>query len=168
MALIKITFIFLMINTWALEDRALFSIGQKVYFSRDANRYVQAMNFLSCYYGKKTLTHKLLSVPSNIKYISPKSDSLSNNESSETRSVSNIVKTLQLTGKSKVTLLSSKLARKCSLNKEFRSEINDIIAINNYLRDRVISKDQTPSQIDKSLKAFLASINDKFIIRKYQ
>lgn len=159
--------LFLILNTWALEDRALFSIEDRVFFSSEINKYIEAMNFLSCYDGNKTNVHVVASYNLDLELLSIEDRPLSKKELSVVATMATVLKTIRLSGKSKKTLLTSEGARRCSLKPRFRPQINEILSAHKFLEERIISKGQTKIQRRDTLENYKNSFDTKIRYRRY-
>jgi hypothetical protein len=159
--------LFLILNTWALEDRALFSIEDRVFFSSEINKYIEAMNFLSCYMSNKTNVHVVSRYNLDLELLSVKDRTLSPRELDAVATMATVLKTIRLSGKTEKTLLTSAGARKCSLKPRFRSQINEILSAHKFLEERIISKGQTKIQRRDTLENYKKSFDGKIRYRRF-
>ncbi|EQC50609.1 hypothetical protein [Bacteriovorax sp. DB6_IX] len=136
--------LFLVFNTWALEDRALFSIGDKVFYVSHVNRYIEALNFLNCYEAKKNhLSLVFQEAGDAIPTLRAKKGDYSKIEMSKIESFTSIARMMSFVKPLPKELLSSKKARKCKLAKNFRTQITEIQNANKHL-EKISSQKASP------------------------
>lgn len=160
--------LFLVFNTWALEDRALFSIGDKVFYVSHVNRYIEALNFLNCYEAKKNhLSLVFQEAGDAIPTLRAKKGDYSKIEMSKIESFTSIARIMSFVKPLPKELLSSKKARKCKLAKNFRTQITEIQNANKHLEKNIFTKGLTLFQRKEALKHYKISLEKKVPLRRF-
>jgi len=164
----KIIFSFiLLLNTRALEDRALFTIEDKVFFVSKINSYIQALNFIYCYQGSETYLHRISGIGKSVDKININDQSYSQVENKLITQMATSLKVIKLSGNTEAALLNSRKAKECNLSSSFRSEINEILTSSRFLAKNILSKGLTDFQINEALENYKKSFKQKIKFRGF-
>lgn len=126
-------------RVWALEDRALFSVGDKVYFVKELNTYIDTLNDMKCS-SNISLIKKFIDSEKDFHPLSPSQKI----ESLLSRIIANkalvLVKLISSSGVNKDRLLAQNIYNKCSTGKKLDRElVKEIVAANEFIKQRMLT-----------------------------
>ncbi len=158
------------VNIWALSDRALFRLGDKVFFQSEAGLIVESYKYLQCENYNLELVDNYLGLKlDSLSQVELKEDrthtKLSNKDIRTSKGIAELVQLIRYSKASESPRLSKKKA--CGFKREYMEYVPFIIGSRQFLRKSVISSNQDVASITESLKGLKRSLNREDKIRLY-
>ncbi|MFG1498583.1 hypothetical protein ABMA70_00150 [Halobacteriovorax sp. XZX-3] len=123
--------IFLM-NTWALKDRALFSVNGQIYFGQNTNDLLKAYNQSLCLIGKKNYIAKLTGLAPALEQVTIAPESLNAKQKDLIKRVLLLSKSMDLESE----YASYPKFGTCKISKELTKKVVQIYNTNYELKKR--------------------------------
>lgn len=161
------------LNTWALSDRALFTIKDKVYFISEVNQIITKFEKSICYMGRDSLVTEIYQILSeqsdrsklSFSQIKIHNSRMSSEEIKYIEAIAGLIKLFTVSKTSSVVKTDNAKLKACGLAKDTFLPV--VLKTEIYLRDKVISSKQSKEQITNTLKLFKTSFIDKIDYRAF-
>jgi hypothetical protein len=161
-----IILLFIFNTTWALSDRALFSINENVYYSSDVNSLFRVFKNGFCR-AKLPFLNELLKRDDHGLKISTKSGELDSNQITDIEKIISfyklvfMAKDIIVIPSEEATISACALGQRLKILKSTTALTHNIVKVEKYLQDRLVKKGLSRDQARKKLNKFLADFVSK-------
>lgn len=157
MRICSLIFLLFFSNTWALNERALFSINGQIYFTKDANELLNSYKFTKCLINKTSKPNEIEKIIGEVSFdntLKASASSLGPEEVEQVKSLMTLGRLLAIEHE----FLEKPDLNKCHVPKKYRRRVTEIYNTNlelgkryeSYLIEKNIKKKTPEEQINHS------------------
>ncbi|EQC44284.1 hypothetical protein [Bacteriovorax sp. Seq25_V] len=157
---------FISMNIWALQDRALFSIGETIIFARKGNLYLDVLSKARCS-NRVGLVSELSSIKDGDKQLVVEQPISTIEQKATVNKMILLFKVIKSATAQREKLNMREIAKECRIkgNEEI-SVLYELVSTNDYIKQRIVTSNG-PDNLENNLTLFRQTFVDPIDHRPY-